>query len=140
MEIRVEVLLILFFSGSKQSPTSKNERQASLLRTGPDYEASGSTRDIDELQAALQAAQLTVTGTGSKYSGTQRESQNSSLLKRLRRSILPRLQARVVSGLVVLGVSRLNFGFFFFAHFYLFLKELRISMRKDAFNLKHLSS
>ena len=42
-----------------------------MLRTGPDYEASGSTRDIHELQAALQAAQLTATGTGSKYSGTQ---------------------------------------------------------------------
>ena len=111
-----------------------------MLRTGPDYEASGSTRDIHELQAALQAAQLTVTGTGSKYSGTQRESQNSSLLNRLRRSILPRLQARVVSGLVVLVVSRLNFGFFLSCAFLPFLKELRISMRKDAFNLKHLSS
>ena len=41
----------------------------SMLRTGTDYNASGSTRDIHELQAALQAAQLTATGTGSKYSG-----------------------------------------------------------------------
>lgn len=41
----------------------------SMLRTGTEYEASGSTRDIHELQAALQAAQLTATGTGSRYSG-----------------------------------------------------------------------
>lgn len=40
-----------------------------MLRTGPDYDASGSTRDIHELQAALQAAQLTATDTGTKYSG-----------------------------------------------------------------------
>ena len=57
-------------SGDQPSPKS-NERQTSMLRTGPDYEASGSTRDIHELQAALQAAQLTATGTGTKYSGTQ---------------------------------------------------------------------
>jgi len=50
------------------SPES-NERVPSMLRTGPDYDASGSTRDIHELQAALQAAQLTATGTGTKYSG-----------------------------------------------------------------------
>ena len=53
------------------SPKS-DERQTSMLR--PDYEASGSTRDIHELQAALQAAQLTATDTGPKYSGAQRDS------------------------------------------------------------------
>ena len=51
-----------------------------MLKTGPDYEASGSTTDIHELQAALQAAQLTATGTGSKYSGTQQDSQIEAYL------------------------------------------------------------
>ena len=46
-----------------------DEKGPSMLRTGPDYNASGSTREIRELQAALQAAQLTTTDTGSKYSG-----------------------------------------------------------------------
>ena len=46
------------------------EDQTSMLRPGGDYEASGSTRDIRELQAALQAAQLTATDTGPKYSGS----------------------------------------------------------------------
>lgn len=55
------------------SPKS-DERQTSMLRPGRDYEASGSTRDIHELQAALQAAQLTATDTGPKYSGTQKDS------------------------------------------------------------------
>ena len=55
------------------SPKS-DERQRSMFRPGAEYEASGSTRDIHELQAALQAAQLTATGTGTKYSGTQRDS------------------------------------------------------------------
>ena len=50
-----------------------DERQTSMLRPGGDYEASGSTRDIHELQAALQAAQLTATDTGPKYSGAQRD-------------------------------------------------------------------
>ena len=54
------------------SPKS-DERQMSMLRPGGDYEASGSTRDIHELQAALQAAQLTATDTGPKYSGTQKD-------------------------------------------------------------------
>ena len=60
-------------SGEEPSPKS-TAGQTSMLRTGPDYEASGSTRDIHELQAALQAAQFTGTGTGTKYSGTQRDS------------------------------------------------------------------
>ena len=54
------------------SPKS-DERITSMLRPGGDYEASGSTRDIHELQAALQAAQLTATDTGPKYSGTQKD-------------------------------------------------------------------
>lgn len=70
-------LMLLFVSVSSEelhvSPKS-DERQTSMLRPGAEYEASGSTRDIHELQAALQAAQLTATGTGSKYSGTQRDS------------------------------------------------------------------
>ena len=40
----------------------------SFLKTGTDFEASGSSREIHELQAALQAAQMTA--TGSKHSGT----------------------------------------------------------------------
>ncbi|KAL9968763.1 hypothetical protein ACROYT_G020884 [Oculina patagonica] len=60
-------------SGEEPSPKF-TERQTSMLGTGPDYEASGSTRDIHELQAALQAAQLTATGTGTKYSGTHKDS------------------------------------------------------------------
>ena len=51
-------------------PESRTDKAVpSLIKTGPDDEFSGSTREIRELQAALRAAQMTTTGTGSRYSG-----------------------------------------------------------------------
>lgn len=50
-------------------PESRPDKAVpSLIKTGPDDEFSGSTREIRELQAALRAAQMTTTGTGSRYS------------------------------------------------------------------------
>ena len=43
----------------------------SLRKTGTEFEASGSSREMHELQAALQAAQMTA--TGSKHSGTDKK-------------------------------------------------------------------
>lgn len=43
----------------------------SFLKTGTDFEASGSSREMHELQAALKAAQMTA--TGSKHSGTRKK-------------------------------------------------------------------
>ena len=64
------VCVCIFFAFlATAEEVSPEGKVPSMLRTGTEYEASGSTRDIHELQAALQAAQLTVTGTGSRYSG-----------------------------------------------------------------------
>ena len=64
------VCVCIFFAFSATAEeVSPEGKVPSMLRTGTEYEASGSTRDIHELQAALQAAQLTATGTGSRYSG-----------------------------------------------------------------------
>ena len=71
------LLCLAVSSGNHLSPGS-DERQLSTLRTGRDYDASGSTRDIHELQAALQAAQLTATDTGTKYSGIHYRSRQNS--------------------------------------------------------------
>ena len=64
------VCVCIFFAFlATAEEVSPEGKVPSMLRTGTEYEASGSTRDIHELQAALQAAQLTATGTGSRYSG-----------------------------------------------------------------------
>ena len=64
------VCVCIFFTFlATAEEVSPGGKVPSMLRTGTEYEASGSTRDIHELQAALQAAQLTATGTGSRYSG-----------------------------------------------------------------------
>lgn len=45
----------------------------SFLKTGTDFEASGSSREIHELQAALQAAQMTATGSKHSVSGVTQD-------------------------------------------------------------------
>jgi len=45
----------------------------SFLKTGTDFEASGSSREMHELQAALQAAQMTATGSKHSVSGVTQD-------------------------------------------------------------------